>query len=142
MSKQKKEVLWLLYYLVLVIGLLEIYTYLIVLKVDGANNFNSRPYFFYSLITALGFGFYLGIPHLIKQYQKKGKWRVSIYKLLVVCIPMLILLIGSIGYYINIAIYDLVKPLPDLFVNDRYKFGMVVTTVLGFNLVRSIQKNG
>ncbi len=140
MARSKKEFLWLLYYVVLLIGSLEIYTYLNQLMVEAANNFNTRPVLFSMMMTSFVIGIYLGIPHIWRQFKKEGNWSVNVYKLIYVCIPLIIMIAGSFGFFLSFALYDLVRPVTDIFITDHFEFGVIVTAIFGFNLAKSVYK--
>ncbi|MGM7700239.1 hypothetical protein ACSVDE_00870 [Pseudalkalibacillus sp. Hm43] len=140
MSKSKKEFLWLLYYLLLLIGSIEIYTYLNHLMDEAANNFNTRPVLFYMMMTAFVIGIYLGIPHIWKQFKKEGSWSLNVHKILFVCLPLVILIAGSYGFFLSYTLYDIVRPLTDIFIKEHFEFGLIVTAIFGFNLAKCLYK--
>ena len=42
------------------------------------------------IILSIGFGFFLGLNHLIEERIKEGKWQVNLSKLIIIGIPSLI----------------------------------------------------
>ncbi|MRH43833.1 hypothetical protein GH741_14415 [Aquibacillus halophilus] len=85
------------------------------------------PWVIYSTLMYMPIGIYLGIPKLIKEFTKVGKWRVNVLKIIFVGFPMLYL---SFYWYLPIPVF-LINP------DSLFSFG---TIIAGYILVDSFNK--
>lgn len=142
MKKFRKELLWLIYFLVLFNGVSVILSLLEKVKVHGQNNFNSAPYFYWSAAYAFGIGLYLALPHLVKQIQKKeGNLRMNFALLLITSLPISLLSLGFIFYFrIPPSYTDVVTQFIYEYTSNLYNVGMMLVVTLGFTLLKSVEK--
>jgi hypothetical protein len=144
MNKVSKELIVLLYYVVLLFIISRVWSYLDRLQATSSANFDSTPFFYMSFLISFAIGLYIGIPHLVKQIKQEGTWKVNLSELLVVGVPILLLSIGSLSYFIypntelTLNIVNLIiRPFTTHYILE---LGMILSLILGFILVKCIYK--
>lgn len=80
--------LYVLGFIVLLIVLGEMNYYL---DSRQQSTYNVYPWSLLAMLTYLPIGMYLGLPLLIKEFKKTGKWRVNVQKLILIGLPSLYL---------------------------------------------------
>ncbi|SDM64667.1 hypothetical protein [Bacillus sp. OK048] len=76
-------------------------------------------------------GIYLGIPNILKEFNKTGRWRINFYKIVFVALPMI-----YISFY---WFFPLSYPIPNLltYTKPAFSFGAMIA---GFIIINSITK--
>lgn len=75
-------------FIILLIILGEIYYYFQSIQQE---TYRVVPWSIYATLTYLPIGIYLGLPLLIKEFKKTGKWKVNFQKLIIIGLPLLYL---------------------------------------------------
>ncbi|MEH7344965.1 hypothetical protein V7122_14020 [Bacillus sp. JJ1532] len=92
-----------------------------------------RMYPWQILISLMYFpiGIYLGIPNILKEFNKTGRWRINYYKIVLVALPMIYL-----SFY---WFFPFSYPIPDIlaYTKTAFSFG---TIIVGFFIINSFTK--
>lgn len=92
-----------------------------------------RLYPWHILISMMYFpiGLYLGIPNIIKEFYKKGRWQINYYKMVLVALPML--------YFSFYWVFPFSYPIPDMFSHTKTVFSFC-TIIAGYFIINSFTK--
>ncbi|MDP4550130.1 hypothetical protein Q9251_04450 [Alkalihalobacillus macyae] len=88
MNVRWRYLIYLTGFIVLLIVIGEVKDYLDSMQ---RGTFNVFPWSIFAVLSYLPIGLYLGLPILIQQYKKPGKWRVNLQKLTIIGLPSLYL---------------------------------------------------
>jgi hypothetical protein len=86
----KTKAFYYILYSILIFSTLLLTSYLDVkLKQLATESFSLFPWTIYRLLLFIPVGLLLGVPHLVKEKQKSGRWELNYLKLILIGIPAL-----------------------------------------------------
>jgi hypothetical protein len=90
----------------------------------GRETFRLYPWSILAVILYFPLGVYLGIPGIMKEYQKDGKWKFSWYKNIFITLPLIYF---SFFWFIPTS-----YPIPDLMVGSysTFKLAMLASGIV------------
>lgn len=97
----------------------------------GMETFRLYPWSILAVMLYFPLGVYLGIPVLMKEFPKNGKWKINWLKIIFITLPL--------TYFSFFWFMPFSYPLPDFMVatHSTFKLAMVAA---GFILMNSITK--
>lgn len=100
-----------------------------ILENIGKETFRLYPWSILSVLVNFPIGIYLGIPGFLKEYQKSGKWKINIYKIIFISLPMIYF---SFFWFIPVS-----YPIPDFMVSTHltFKFAMIASGLIFMNSI-------
>ncbi len=90
-----------------------------------------------SIVLYIGFGFLLGLNHLLKEKIREGKWRVNLSKIIIMGIPSLIL---SYAIYIVYLLHIPPSRIRDFLLTGTSTYMILFKVLLGYVVATSFYK--
>ncbi|NBI28061.1 hypothetical protein [Chengkuizengella marina] len=93
--------------------------------------YNFYPWTMYSTLIYLPIGIYLGVPKLLKEFKKTGKWKINFQKLIFIGLPAL-----YYAFYLYIPFF---RPIPRFLIPLNSIFSLSIIMV-GYIIIDSFIK--
>ncbi|WP_077215209.1 hypothetical protein [Bacillus dakarensis] len=116
-------------FIILLIFSGEIYSYFQGIQQD---TYKLVPWSIYATLTYIPIGIYLGLPKLLKEKKKAGKWKINFQKLLFIGLPIL--------YFVFYWYFPFSYPIPEFLVHTNIIFRHGGTIIVGYILIDSFIK--
>ncbi|GAM14486.1 hypothetical protein [Mesobacillus selenatarsenatis] len=95
----------------------------------GRETFRLYPWSILAVILYFPLGIYLGIPGLVKEYKKNGRWKFNWVKIIFIILPLLYF---SFFWFIPTS-----YPIPDFMVGSHstFKLAMIASGIVFMNSI-------
>ncbi len=131
----QKSLLYLLYSFVIIVLLLVVDHYNGVLRQAISTTGQYMPNMLIISILFFPIGILLGLPRLIKEFNKRGKWTINVEKLVFVGIPMLYL---TLYFFLSVYIPVLTVSGSQLLLGND--FTLIASLIFGYVVISSFKK--
>ena len=93
--------------------------------------FQMYPWLILIILMYFPIGIYLGVPNILKEFNKTGRWRINYYKIVLVALPMI--------YFSFYWLFPFSFPIPNFLTHTKtaFSFGPIIA---GFFIINSFTK--
>ncbi len=138
MRSARKTVGYIVYLVVLAVAVTEGHRLLEWLDAQISRTYSSMPYVLWIPVVYFALGLLGGSDSVLRQFARKGEWRIDIHKLLIVGIPCAVLVVCSLLLWTSIQV-----TLPQIVftvLSNRY-VPAAAEVLLGYTIITSFYKD-